>query len=294
MPRYQENGFLFKIITTRTNAAMANEPADSAARKLNGRSPVAHALYCIFNNVHQCSSPPSKPEIGEPYFATVPLEPRLFEDFRPLLDQVFQHYDYSVSDGIVTTRVGPKNHDDYATEFGVLIRKLIGSSLCREPYHVRVQHYQDRQTNIRECGMASPKLGRMRIRLRDPRAKKPGLVFLVGYSQTEGALEKVAKDYIVETKGTVTTVVCFDIKGHQRPSSVSLWLARQNLESETVEAVCGMEPAMFQDADGDHVFNDKFLKLRLSDILMETDSDECTLPWLPFHELSLYLQMAKA
>ncbi|EWG54762.1 hypothetical protein FVEG_12883 [Fusarium verticillioides 7600] len=136
--------------------------------------------------------------------------------------------------------------------------------------------------------------GRMRIRLRDPRAKKPGLVFLVGYSQIEDALEKVAKDYIVETKGVVTTVVCFDIKGHQRPSSVSLWLAKQNPESETVEAVCAMEPAMFQDADGDHVFNDKSLKLRLSDILMETDSDECPLPWLPFHQLSFYLQMAKA
>lgn len=243
MPRYQENGFLFKIITTRTNAAMANEPGDSAALKLNCRSPVAHALYCIFNSVHQCSSPPSKPEIEEPYFATVALEPRLFEDFRPLLYQVFQRYDYIVSDGIVTTKVGPKNHDDYATEFGVLIRKLIGSSLGREPYNVRIHDYQDRQTNIREYGMASPKLGRMRIRLRDPRAKKPGLVFVVGYSQTEDALEKVAKDYIVETKGTVTTVVCFDIKGHQRPSSVSLWLARQNPD-ETVEAVCGMEPAV--------------------------------------------------
>ncbi|KAF5619295.1 uncharacterized protein FTJAE_11978 [Fusarium tjaetaba] len=294
MPRSQENDFLFKIITTRTNAAtMANEPGDSATDKLNGRSRVAHSLYCIFNNVRQYSGPYTKPEIDEPYFATVPLEPRLFEDFRPLLDQVFQRYDYSVSDGIVTTRVGPKNHDDYATKFGVSIRRLIGGSLCREPYDVRIQHYQHRQTIIREYGTASPRLGRMRIRLRDSRAKKPGLVFLVGYSQTQDALEKVAKDYIVETKGVVTTVVCFDIKGHQRPSSVSLWHARQNPD-ETVEAVCGLEPAIFQDADGDHVFNDKSLVLRLSDILMETDSDECPLPWLPFHQLSFQLQFAKA
>ncbi|KAF5581138.1 hypothetical protein FPCIR_10313 [Fusarium pseudocircinatum] len=231
---------------------MTSEPddSDSAAPKGNGRSPASHAFYCIFNNVRQCCRPPSKPEIEGPYFATIGLEPRLLEDFRPLLDQIFRRYDYNVSDGIITTRVGPKNHDDYATG---------------------------------------------KIRLRDPRAKKPGLIFLVGYSQTEDALKKIAKDYIVKTKGAVTTVVCFDIKGHQDPSSVSLWRARQKPESETVEAVCSMEPAVFQDSDGEHVIrDDKSFELRLSDILMETNSDECPLPSLHLHQLSFFLQMAKA
>ncbi|KAF5671554.1 hypothetical protein FDENT_10847 [Fusarium denticulatum] len=142
--------------------------------------------------------------------------------------------------------------------------------------------------------MGWPHLGGRRFRLRDPRAKKPGLVFLVGYSQTEDALEKVAKDYIAETKGTVTTVVCFDIKGHQGPSSVSLWRARQNPD-ETVEAVCGLEPAMFQDSEGEHVIRDhKSFDLRLSEILMETNSDECPLLSLHLHQLSFFLQMAKA
>ncbi|KAF5556615.1 hypothetical protein FMEXI_1087 [Fusarium mexicanum] len=274
---------------------MANEPDESSASTLNGSS--STAMYAIFNNVLQCHQR-SKPEVDGRYFVTLLLEPRLFEDFRPLLNDLFHHYDYDTSGGIITTRVAPNtnSHDDYATELGLLFRKLIGDFLNMEPHYTRISAHQSQQSKVSEHSRRWEHLGGMRVRLKDPLAKKPGLVFLVGYSQNADTLEKIAKDYIVETKGAVTTVVCFDIKGNHGHSSVSLWRARWNLASETVEAVCDLEPAMFQDSDGKPVIGDKLLELRLAHILMENDTEECPLRPIRFylHQLSFSLDMAKA
>ncbi|KAF5610659.1 uncharacterized protein FSUBG_2920 [Fusarium subglutinans] len=236
---------------------MANEPDESSASTVNGSS--STAMYAIFNNVLQCHQR-SKPEVDGRYFVTLLLEPRLFEDFRPLLDHLFHHYDYNISGGIITTRMAPNTniHDDYATELGLLFRKLIDDFLNMEPYYARISAYQSRQSKVSEHGRRWEHLGGMRVRLKDPLAKKPGLVFLVGYSQNEDTLEKIAKDYIVETKGAVTS--------------------------------------MFQHSDGKPVIGDKLLELRLADILMEKDTDECPLRPICFylHQLSFFLDMAKA
>ncbi|KAF5681512.1 hypothetical protein FCIRC_5482 [Fusarium circinatum] len=211
---------------------MANEPDESSASTVNGSS--STAMYAIFNNVLQCHQR-SKPEVDGRYFVTLLLEPRLFEDFRPLLDHLFHHYDYNTSGGIITTRMAPNTniHDDYATELGLLFRKQIDDFLNMEPYYARISAYQSRQSNVSEHGRRWEHLGGMRVRLKDPLAKKPGL--------------------------------------------------------------------MFQHSDGKPVIGDKLLELRLADILMEKDTDECPLRPICFrpicfylHQLSFFLDMAKA
>ncbi|KAF5535378.1 telomere-associated recQ-like helicase [Fusarium phyllophilum] len=236
-------------------------------------------------------------DVETPYFVSLPLEPRLFQIIRPQLLHLFRRYDYDGDAGIIILRMASKVHDDFALNFGDLLQQLIDDILRKVPNAPRVRNRQTRKVKLWEHDRS--KRGRECHpdgQFKDARAYQPGLVFEVGYSQTADSLEKIAKEYILGTEGDVTTVVCFDLKYNQGASFVSIWRARWNPSSNTVEAVCDLEPSMFQDSDGKMVNGDKLLKLGLTDMAEEKYSDDYPLApiHIPFSQLSDIFDFAKA
>ncbi|KAF5229566.1 hypothetical protein FANTH_14136 [Fusarium anthophilum] len=238
-----------------------------------------------------------KSDIEGPYFVPIPLEPHVFERICPQLDNLFRRYDYDADNGIITIRRAFNLHDDFGFEFGLLVQLEIDSILHGVPKSPKVTNRQSRRVNLWEHDKA--KLGQECHpdgQFKDDRASRPGLIYEVGYYQTGNILEKIAKDYILGTKGAVTTVVCFNLKYKQGHSNVSIWRARKSPATNTVEAVCDLEPTMFQDSDGEMVNGDKLLKLRLTDMAKEKYSDEYPLApiHIPFSQLSRIFDFAKA
>jgi hypothetical protein len=205
---------------------MADKRGSSAAPEMNG-SPHASALIpCIPDNILECHQR-LESGIAGPCFVSLPLEPHLFESIRLQLDQLFRRYDYDADAGVITIRMPSKTHDDFATEFGLVVQRLIDGILFTVPNAPRITNRQSRLVKLWEHNKG--KQGRRCFpdgQFKDDSAGKPGLIFEVGYSQTGDSVEKVAKDYIVGTKGAVTTVVCFDLKYNQGHSFVSIWRAR--------------------------------------------------------------------
>ncbi|RKL34618.1 hypothetical protein BFJ72_g9350 [Fusarium proliferatum] len=238
---------------------MADERDDSAALEVEVTPRAASSTSSIPDNIlerHQRL----ESDIAWPYFVSLKLEPDVLESIRPQLNDLFRRYDYDADVGIITLRMPSKIHDDFATEFGLVLQKLIDDILRAVPNAPRITDRQSRLVKLWEHDKAK-KGGECYPdgQFKDDRASKPGLVYEVAYSQTGESLEKVAKDYIVGTKGAVTTVA-------------------------------------FQDSDGRMVNGDKLVKLRLTDMAKEKYSDDYPLApiHIPFTELSRILDFAKA
>ncbi|KAF4448732.1 hypothetical protein F53441_7899 [Fusarium austroafricanum] len=171
----------------------------------------------------------------------------------------------------------PSNlHDDFAAEFGHLVQGVIDSILLNMPNAPRILDRRSRAVKLwehdkskktRECLPDG--------QFMDDHASKPGLIYEVGYSQTGDSLTKVAKDYIVGTRGAVTTV---------------------DPTSGKVQAVCDMESTMFQDSNGQMVNSSNLLKLQLTDMAKKKYSDDYPPApvHIPFGELSRILDFAKS
>ncbi|CCT76130.1 uncharacterized protein FFUJ_14239 [Fusarium fujikuroi IMI 58289] len=268
---------------------MADERDGSAALEVEVTPRAAALTSSIPDNILECYQR-LESDIAGPYFVSLKLEPGVLESIRPQLNDLFRRYDYDADAGIITIRMPSKIHDDFATEFGLVLRKLIDDILRAVPNAPRITDRQSRLVKLWEHDKAK-KGGECYPdgQFKDDRASKPGLIYEVGYSQTGESLEKVAKDYIVGTKRAVTTVVCFNLKYNEGHSFVSIWRARSDLASETVEAA-------FQDSNGRMVNGDKLVKLRLTDMAKEKYSDDYPLApiHIPFTELSRILDFAKA
>ncbi|CVL07132.1 uncharacterized protein FMAN_15280 [Fusarium mangiferae] len=251
---------------------MVDERDGSAALEVEVTPQAAASTSSIPDNILECHQR-LESDIAGPYFVSLELEPRVFESIRPQLNDLFRRYDYDADAGIVTLRMPSKTHDDFATEFGLVLQKLIDDILRAVPNAPRITDRQSRLVKLWEHDKA--KKGRECYpdgQFKDDRASKPGLVYEVGYSQTGESLEKVAKDYIVGTKGAVTTVVCFNLKDNEGHSSA------------------------FQDSNGRMVNGAKLVKVRLTDMAKEKYSDDYPLApiHIPFTELSRILDFAKA
>ncbi|QGI71322.1 hypothetical protein CEK26_003659 [Fusarium fujikuroi] len=238
---------------------MADERDGSAALEVEVTPRAAALTSSIPDNILECYQR-LESDIAGPYFVSLKLEPRVLESIRPQLNDLFRRYDYDADAGIITIRMPSKIHDDFATEFGLVLRKLIDDTLRAVPNAPRITDRQSRLVKLWEHDKAK-KGGECYPdgQFKDDRASKPGLVYEVGYSQTGESLEKVAKDYIVGTKRAVTTVA-------------------------------------FQDSNGRMVNGDKLVKLRLTDMAKEKYSDDYPLApvHIPFTELSRILDFAKA
>ncbi|KAG9494731.1 hypothetical protein J7337_013870 [Fusarium musae] len=259
---------------------MADERDDSAALDVEDTPWAPTSTSSIPDNILECHQR-LESDVAGPYFVPLKLEPRIFESIRPQLNDLFRRCDYDADVGIVTLRMPSKIHDDFATEFGLVLQKMIDDILRAVPNAPRITDRQSRLVKLWEHDKA--KKGRECYpdgQFKDDRASKPGLVYEVGYSQTGESLEKVAKDYIVGTKGAINTVICFNLK----------------YKEGTVEAVCDLEPTAFQDSNGRMVNGDKLVKLRLTDMAKEKYSDDYPLApiYVPFTELSRILDFAKA
>ncbi|KAF9768945.1 hypothetical protein IL306_013698 [Fusarium sp. DS 682] len=192
---------------------------ECSADNNSGGTPHPFASSIIPNNIlahHQRR----ESGIPGPYLVSLPLESNRFENIRSQLDRIFRRYEYD--GGIITIRMPSKIHEDFATEFGLVLQRLIDGILSKMPNAPRITNRGNRPEH--------EKSHKTRERLpdgqfKDDRAGKPGLVFEVGYSQIRDELEKIAKEYIIGTKGAVTTVVCFDLKYKDGHSLVSVWRA---------------------------------------------------------------------
>ncbi|KLO80610.1 uncharacterized protein LW93_2949 [Fusarium fujikuroi] len=238
---------------------MADERDGSAALEVEVTHRAAASTSSIPDNILECHQR-LESDIAGPYFVSLKLKPGVLESIRPQLNDLFRRYDYDADAGIVTLRMPSKIHDDFVTEFGLVLQKLIDDTLRAVPNAPRITDRQSRLVKLWEHEKA--KKGRECYpdgQFKDDRASTPGLVYEVGYSQTGESLEKVAKDYIAGTKGAVTTVA-------------------------------------FQDSNGRMVNGDKLVKLRLTDMAKEKYSDDYPLApiHIPFTELSRILDFAKA
>ncbi|KAF4954216.1 hypothetical protein FGADI_5429 [Fusarium gaditjirri] len=201
---------------------MADERDGSAALEIEGSSRASASISAIPDNILECRQRFESETTG-PYLVELPLEPRLFESIHSKLDHLFRRYDYDADACVITLRTPSKIHDDFATEFGLMLQELVHDILRGVPNAPRITDRKSRLVKLWEHNKT--KKGRMCHpdgQFKDDRASKPGLVYEVGYSQTGDSLEKVAKDYIVGTKGAVTTVVCFNLKCDEGHSSVSI------------------------------------------------------------------------
>ncbi|KAG4259254.1 hypothetical protein FPRO03_12930 [Fusarium proliferatum] len=238
---------------------MADERDGSAALEVEVTPRAAASTSSIPDNILECHQR-LESDIAGPYFVSLKLEPGVLESIRQQLNDLFRRYDYDADAGIITLRMPSKIHDDFATEFGLVLQKLIDDILRAVPNAPRITDRQSRLVKLWEHDKAK-KGGECYPdgQFKDDRASKPGLVYEVAYSQTGESLEKVAKDYIFGTKGAVTTVA-------------------------------------FQDSNGRMVNGDKLVKLRLTDMAEEKYSDDYPLApiHIPFTELSRVLDFAKA
>ncbi|KAF5578445.1 telomere-associated recQ-like helicase [Fusarium pseudocircinatum] len=237
---------------------MADERDRSAALDVEVTPRAAASTSSVPDNILECHQR-LESDIAGPYFVSLELEPRIFESIRPQLNDLFRRFDYDADAGIVTLRMPSKIHDDFATEFGLVLQKVIDDILRAVPNAPRITNRQSRLVKLWEHDKAKKRLECYPDgQFKDDRASKPGLIYEVGYSQTGESLEKVAKDYIVGTKGAITTA--------------------------------------FQDSNGRMVNGDKLVKLRLTDMAKEKYSDDYPLApiHIPFTQLSQILDFAKA
>ncbi|KAF5675677.1 telomere-associated recQ-like helicase [Fusarium circinatum] len=237
---------------------MADERDGSAALDVEVTPQTTNSTSSIPDNILDCHQRLGS-NVAGPYFVSLKLEPRIFESIRPQLNHLFRRYDYDADASIITLRIPSKIHDDFASEFGVMLQKLIDNILRKVPDAPRIMIRQSRLVKLWEHDKA--KKGRECYpdgQVKDDRASRPGLVYEVGYSQTGESLEKIAQDYIVGTKGAITTA--------------------------------------FQDSNDQMVNSNKLLKLRLTDMAREKYSDDYPLAasiHIPFTQLSRILDYAK-
>ncbi|KAH7303573.1 hypothetical protein B0I35DRAFT_364675, partial [Stachybotrys elegans] len=135
--------------------------------------------------------------------------------------------DYDLRSGIFWLRMPTPVHDYVATAIADEIKKLLDKA-------------GERKTTDGAYAAKIRKVGSSRIFLgieeevgtlrRHPdgqfqhlKAKFPGLVIEISYSQDGKDLEKLAWDYIVESGGNIKAVIGIDINLDGKPSTVSLW-----------------------------------------------------------------------
>ncbi|GKU13011.1 unnamed protein product [Fusarium langsethiae] len=238
-----------------------------------------------------------------PEFAHFTLDQKQYRKLYTKIEQTFRRFDYEPKRSRLTIRMPSPTHDYFAAYFRDEICKElneIASSRSDEakPFAENVISALGSRVFLAETDDENGPIKREPdIQFHYPRARYPGIVVEVSYSQDGKDLRRLAQDYILYSNGDIKLVIGVDLNYRGKPSTVSLWRPKftkseDGLDLETFEHVHEMP---FRSSDGDALNPDQSLTIDIHDFA----TDELSETWpaatinIPFSRLAQHAQHAQ-